>query len=101
VNAALMAAYEQGNPLQRTIEIQHGEHAYFFDRWWQQMAILTYFQAMLPGSQNATVQATVNQTPGGAPLSSQLVPIPALSRSQADGLLAPYICDTGQPPPGR
>ena len=33
-----MAAYETGNPLQRTVELQHGEHAYFFDRWWQQRA---------------------------------------------------------------
>jgi hypothetical protein len=32
--AKMMAAYEAGT-LQRTIELQRGEHAYFFDRWWQ------------------------------------------------------------------
>src|SRR5205823_2668976 len=31
--ARMMAAYESGNALQQTIELQHGEHAYFFDRW--------------------------------------------------------------------
>jgi dienelactone hydrolase len=100
-HAALMAAYESGNPLQQTVEIQRGEHAYFYDRWWQQMAILTYFHNLLPGSQNTTTAATVNQTPGGLPLSAQMVAIPSYSRAQADALLAPYICDTSQPPPGR
>jgi hypothetical protein len=101
LHAALMAAYEAGNPLQRTIEIQRGEHAYYYDRWWQQKAILTYFHDLLPTGWQASNQATVNQTPGGAPLASQLVPIAPLTRAQADGMLAPYICDTSQPPPGR
>lgn len=101
VNAEMMAAYQAGNPLQRTIEIQHGEHAYFFDRWWQQMAILTYFNNLLAGNQNVTSSATVNQTPGGTLLSTQEVAIPQVSRAGADALLAPYICDTTQPPPGR
>ncbi|MDX6465155.1 MAG: hypothetical protein QOI27_195 [Gaiellaceae bacterium] len=35
VMAQLLAAYEDGNPLQQTIELQRGEHAYFYDRWWQ------------------------------------------------------------------
>jgi hypothetical protein len=48
IDAALMAAVERGNPLQRTIEVQRGEHAYFFDRWWQQKAILDYFHAPCP-----------------------------------------------------
>jgi len=37
--AQMMAGYEVGNPLQRTLEVARGEHAYFFDRWWQQRAI--------------------------------------------------------------
>ena len=45
-----MAAYETGNPLQRTVELQRGEHAYFFDRWWQQRAALLYFKRLLPGA---------------------------------------------------
>ena len=101
VHAQLMAAYEAGNPLQQTIEIQRGEHAYFYDRWWQQMAILTYFGNMLSGNQVVSARATVNQTPGGLPLSDQIVEYPQLSRAQADALLAPYICDTTEPPPGK
>ena len=27
--------------------MQQGEHAYFYDRWWQQRAILLYFKALL------------------------------------------------------
>ncbi|GAC1399297.1 MAG: hypothetical protein NVSMB52_12840 [Chloroflexota bacterium] len=100
-NAQFMAAFESGNPMQRTIEIQHGEHAYYFDRWWQQKAILAYFHDLLPGGRVVSTNATVNQTPGGPPLSSQTVPINAPSRAQADNSLAPYICDTKQSAPGR
>jgi predicted alpha/beta-fold hydrolase len=100
VNAQLMDAYEQGNALQRTILMQRGGHAYYYDRWWQQMAVLTYFHDVLPTGWEASVNPTVNQTPGGAPLSTQLVPFASLTRDQADGKLAPYICDTTQPPPG-
>jgi len=100
-NAQLMDAYEQGNPLQRTVEIQHGNHAYYYDRWWQQMAILDYFHALLPVDSTITSTPTVNMTPGGTPLSSQLVPVTTISRSAADAMLAPYICDTTQPPPGN
>jgi hypothetical protein len=41
---AEMMADEVGNALQRTLEVTSGEHAYFFDRWWQQRAILLYFK---------------------------------------------------------
>ena len=74
--AQMMAAYETGNPLQRTVELQRGEHAYFFDRWWQQRAVLLYFKRLLPGAaRDLTVgtDATVNQTPGGSPAAAQTV----------------------------
>src|SRR5438093_900858 len=93
-NAGFMAAYEQGSPLQQTILIASGEHAYFFDRWWQQAAILTYFHFLVPGGSSASTTPTVNQTPLGAPLSSQLVPIATPSRAAADAALAPFVCDT-------
>jgi hypothetical protein len=96
-----MAAYEQGNPLQRTILVASGEHAYFFDRWWQQAAILTYFHTLVPGASSAPATPTVNQTPLGLPLSSQIVPIPTPLRAAADAALAPFVCDTSKPPPGR
>jgi dienelactone hydrolase len=99
--AKMMAAYEDGNPLQRTVELQRGEHAYFFDRWWQQRAVLLYFKAWL-GSKDLTVGtgATVNQTPGGAPASAQTVDLGAPTRAWADAQLAPYVCDSSQGVPG-
>ncbi|HEV3312860.1 MAG TPA: hypothetical protein VG815_20305 [Chloroflexota bacterium] len=99
--AAMMAAFERGSTLQRTLEISHGEHAYFFDRWWDQKAILVYFKKLLPVNRYTRTGPTVNQTPGGSSLSSQLVTIPKLTRAQANAKLAPYICNTSLPPPAR
>jgi len=100
--AQMMAGYESGNPLQKTLEVSRGEHAYFYDRWWQQKAILLYFKNTLPyasGSASVTTAPTVNETAGGLAFGDQLVPITATT-SSADALLAPYICDTSQGSPG-
>ena len=97
--ASMMAGYEVGNPLQKTLLVQHGEHAYFFDRWWQQSAVLTYFKTLLPTDASITTLPTVNQTPGGAALASQLVDLGSPTRASADARVAPYICDTSQPGP--
>jgi pimeloyl-ACP methyl ester carboxylesterase len=99
----MMAAYESGNPLQRTIELQRGEHAYFYDRWWQQRAILLYFKAMLKSAvKNDTVTtfSTVNQTAGGAPAGLQTADLGSPTRAWADAQLAPYVCDTTRGAPG-
>jgi dienelactone hydrolase len=99
--AKMMAAYESGN--QQTIELSRGEHAYFFDRWWQQRAILLYFKSMLSfASSDPAIGtgATVNQTPLGAPASTQTVDLGAPSRAWADAQLAPYVCDSSQGVPG-
>jgi predicted alpha/beta-fold hydrolase len=99
----LMAAYEGGNSLQQTIELQRGEHAYFFDRWWQQRALLLYFKAMLPrAAADLTIgtDATVLRTAGGADASTQTVALGPGSRTWADAQLAPYVCDTTQGVPG-
>jgi dienelactone hydrolase len=99
VEAKMMEAYAPG----RTIELQRGEHAYFYDRWWQQRAILLYFKALLPGaSSDLTVgtDGTVNQTPGGAPASAQTVDLGAPTTAWADAQLAPYTCDPSQGVPG-
>jgi pimeloyl-ACP methyl ester carboxylesterase len=101
--ARMMAAYEVGNPLQLTVELQRGEHAYFYDRWWQQRAILLYFKAMLPAAaKNPAVTATptVNQTAGGLPAGAQQVDLGSPTRSWADARLAPYICGTTRGAPG-
>jgi|tagenome__1003787_1003787.scaffolds.fasta_scaffold20955923_3 dienelactone hydrolase len=99
--AQLMAAYESGSPLQRTIELQRGEHAYFYDRWWQQRAILLWLKSWL-GAKDPTVgtDPTVNETPLGAPASTQTVDLGAPSRAWADAQLAPYACDPSQGVPG-
>jgi predicted alpha/beta-fold hydrolase len=102
-NATMMAGYNVGKPLQKTLMLERGQHAYFFDRWWQQRAILLYFKAMLPRvkfDRDVTTNATVNQTAGGAAAGDQLVDIGAPTKADADALLAPYICDTTQPSPG-
>lgn len=101
--AQMMAAYSAGSPLEQTVELQRGEHAYFFDRWWQQRAALLYFNAMLPGaSSDLTIGTvpTVNQTPGGAPASAQTVALGPTSKAWADAQLAPYVCDPSQGVPG-
>lgn len=102
--AQMMAGYEVGNPLQQTVEIQHGAHAYYYDRWWQQEAILTYFKHELPGAgsdPSISTAATVNQTPGGAELATQLVSLGHPSRALANSYLAPYVCNTAAGSPGQ
>ena len=100
--AQMMAGYEVGNALQRTLEVTRGEHAYFYDRWWQQRAILLYFKTLLPaaaGSAKVTAKPTVNQTSGGLAFGEQLVPLMA-TKASADAMLAPYVCDTSRGKPG-
>lgn len=101
--ARMMAGYEGGAPLQRTVLIEHGGHAYFSDRWWQQRAILVYFKWLLPGAAadpSVTTAPTVDQTSGGSPLATQRVDLGSPSRADADAYLAPFICDTSAGVPG-
>jgi dienelactone hydrolase len=101
--ASMLAAYEAGKPLQRTVLLARGEHAYFFDRWWQQRAILSYFRDQLPGAARDPwigSAATVNQTPGGPPAGAQTLPLGPVSSAWADAQLAPYVCDTSRGAPG-
>jgi dienelactone hydrolase len=101
-NATMMAGYAGSNPVQRTILVESGNHAYFYDRWWQQRATLLYFKGVLPGAASNFALGTlptVNRTPGGASFGSQLVPLGAPTRADADALLAPYVCDTSRPSP--
>src|SRR5262249_53580079 len=62
--ATMMAGYEAGKALQRTLELTRGNHAYFYDRWWQQRAILLYFKSVLPG---ATADAWIGTMPTAEP----------------------------------
>jgi hypothetical protein len=101
--ASMMARYERGATLKRTLLVKRGEHAYFFDRWWQQKAILDYFRAMLPGAagnRHISAKATVNETPGGSSFGSQLVTLGHPTRKSADKELAPYVCNTKRGSPG-
>jgi hypothetical protein len=101
--AQMMAGYELGNPLQRTLEVTRGEHAYFFDRWWQQRAILLYFKNTLPSATSdpeVTSTPTVNRTAEGLAFGEQLVPLAGANKTTADAMLAPYVCDTSRGKPG-
>jgi predicted alpha/beta-fold hydrolase len=100
--AKMMAGYNGGSALQRTILLEEGLHAYYNDRWWQQRATLLYFKAMLPGAAtdlSITTEPTVNQTVGGAPAGQQVVNLGAPTRAQADALAGPFVCDTTKGPP--
>jgi hypothetical protein len=93
--ATMLAGYEAGNQLQRTILVNRGEHAYFFDRWWQQKAILDYFEKMLGGQIGVP---TVNQTPAGAAMSTQSSIVTATpAQSDTMSASAPLVCGTGSP----
>lgn len=102
-HATMMAGYQAGNPLQLTLEVESGNHAYFYDRWWQQRATLLYFKETLPDAASPAVgvEPTVNRTPGGPAFGDQLVPLGAPTRAEADAtaFAAPYICDTTRPAP--
>ena len=103
-HSTMMAGYQAGRPLQRTIQLTSGDHAYFYDRWWQQRAILLYFKGMLPctqGDPTIGTTPTVNQTEGGAPAREQLVDLGASTRALADAQAAPFVCDPRQPPPAH
>jgi len=99
-HATMMAGY--GADTRQTRMVARGAHAYFYDRWWQQQATLLYFKAMLPGAASDLsigTSPTVNQTPAGPPLATQLVNLGAPTRAQADAYLAPYVCDTSRGSP--
>jgi len=93
--ARMMVAYEQGHATQATVELTKGAHAYYYDRWWQQRAILLYFKALLPAAKDDKTigtTPTVNQTAGGAAASTQTVDLGSPTRAEADALTAPPIC---------
>jgi dienelactone hydrolase len=101
--AQLMAAYSTA-PVQRTVELKRGEHAYFFDRWWQQRAILLYFKETLPFAAwdpSIATAPSVNQTPLGAPAATQTVDLGSPTHAWADAQLTPYACDASQGVPGN
>jgi hypothetical protein len=92
--ARMMAGYTTGT-VQRTLEIAQGAHAYYYDRWWQQRAILLYFKALLPnasGDPTIRTAPTVNQSSGGTPAASQLVDLGSPTKADADALAHAPIC---------
>jgi dienelactone hydrolase len=93
-NAVMMAGEERGRPLERTVEISHGQHAYYDDRWWQQKAILTYFGRLLPHRAGAVSRsATVDRTTGGTPIGGQLVGLGHPGPATSAALRGPFACD--------
>ena len=103
--AKLMAAYESGNPLQRTVELQRGEHAYFFDRWWQQRSILLYFKATIGSATTSDDRGDGTDREPDTGRHGCLVADGSTSgaptRAWADAQLAPDVCDPSQGVPGN
>jgi hypothetical protein len=101
-SAGLQWSGPADHSLQRTLEIARGNHAYVYDRRWQQRAVLLYFKTVLPGASGDTrigTMPTVNRTPGGA-ARSQLIDLGAPTPARhADAQAAPFACDTAEPPP--
>lgn len=100
-HATMMAGYQAGNPLQLTLEVEAGNHAYFYDRWWQQRALLLYFEETLSGTAATGVAPTVDRTPGGSSFGDQLVGLGTPTRADADAVAfaSPFSCDTTRPAP--
>ena len=102
-HASMMAGYQTGNPLQLTLAVEAGNHAYFYDRWWQQRAMLLYFKETLPDAASPAIgtDTTVNRTFGGAPFGDQLVGLGTPTRADADAIAfaSPFSCDTTRPAP--
>lgn len=101
-NAIALASRTLTMPSQRTVLIEQGNHAYFYDRWWTQKATLAWFHYWLDADGTHTsAEATVGQTPGGSPLAEQTVDLSGTTREQGDAELRERaFCPTVEEPTG-
>ncbi len=98
-NATALASRTNAMAEQHTVLLASGNHAYFADRWWTQMAALTWFGAWLdPAGAHTTATATVTQTPGGPPAADQQLDLSAVTRADGDAeLRRTDACASGDP----
>lgn len=84
-HATLLASRTLEHPLQHTLLVTAGNHAYFYDRWWTQAATLAWFRTWLdPEGEHTRARPTVTQPPAGRPLGEQTIDLDDVTREQAD-----------------
>ncbi len=97
-NATALASRTNAMPEQHTVLLASGNHAYFADRWWTQMAALTWFGEWLdPDGVRTTRDATVTRTPGGPPAGDQQLDLGGVTRGDGDAeLRRADLCAPGE-----
>ena len=84
-HATILASRTLQMPTQRTVLVEAGNHAYFYDRWWTQAAALEWFRTWLdPDGDDTTAEPTVAQPATGTPLHEQTVDLSGTTREQGD-----------------
>lgn len=102
-NATLLASRTNTMDEQHTVLLPSGNHAYFTDRYWTQLAALTWFGAWLDADGSHTTSVpSVTQTPGGSPAGDQQLDLSGVTRAQGDaerftGDLCPPAADSFPP----
>ncbi|MBT8086218.1 MAG: hypothetical protein HKN35_01885 [Woeseia sp.] len=95
-NATILASRTNTMADQHTVLLPFGNHAYFVDRYWTQLAALTWFGEWLdPDGSHTTATPTVNQSFGGTPAGDQQMDLSGVTR--ADGDAERFIGDLCEP----
>ena len=88
-HATLLASRTNELAHHRTVLVQAGNHAYFYDRWWTQAAALEWFGTWLDPDGVTTAAPTVAQPAGGTPLADQTIDLSAVTRADGDAERSP------------
>lgn len=100
-NAVALASRTAAMPSQRTLLAREGNHAYFYDRWWTQVAALEWFGTWLDPHGTTTATPTVAQTGGGTPFRDHLVDLTGTTREDGDAELRDRaLCPSATTPVG-
>lgn len=101
-HATMLASRTNELDHHRTVLVQAGNHAYFYDRWWTQAAALDWFGTWLDPDGVTTAEPTVAQTPGGPALATQTTDLSGVTREDGDAERSPVdacpAAEEGIPP---
>ena len=101
-HATILASRTRSMPLQHTVLVEAGNHAYFYDRWWTQAATLEWFRTWLdPDGATTTATPTVARPPAGTPLRDQTIDLSgATTAAAAAERDSSDVCPTVEEPVG-
>lgn len=101
-HATMLASRTLGMATQRTVLVEAGNHAYFYDRWWTQAAALSWFGDWLdPGGSATTAEPTVAQPAAGTPLRDQTIDLTGTTREDGDAeRRTEPVCPASEEPVG-